>query len=141
MSINNSYFNRNNTIIYQDYANAGRNPVMQLFYGDGGIANPIGYTRFIFDLDLTLLREKVAEGIISLNCGVSGMNHKLKMTNTSTFNQDLLNTSMPDGSLRATSFDLILFRIPQFDFDPSKPQYWDEGVGYDFSDYGPKVCL
>jgi len=136
MSINNSYFNRNNTIIYQDYANTGRNPVMQLFYGDGGISNPIGYSRFIFDLDLTFLKEKVAEGIISLNCGVSGMNHKLKMTNTSTFNQDLLNTSMPDGSLRATSFDLILFRIPQFDFDPNQPQYWDEGVGYDFSDYG-----
>jgi len=136
MSINNSYFNRNNTIIYQDYANTGRNPVMQLFYGDGGLANPIGYTRFIFDLDLTLLREKVAEGIISLNCGVSGMNHKLKMTNTSTFNQDLLNTSMPDNSLRATSFDLILFRIPNFDFNANQPQYWDEGVGYDFSDYG-----
>jgi hypothetical protein len=39
---------------------------------------------------------------------------------------------MPDGSLRATSFDLILFRIPPKDYDVDQPQYWDEGVGYDY---------
>jgi hypothetical protein len=135
MSINNSYFSRNNTIVFQNYVNTGRNPVMQLFYGDGGIATPIGFSRFIFDLDLTLLREKVASGTISLDCPVSSMTHKLKMTNTSAFDEDLLNTSMNDGTLRATSFDLILFRIPEVDFDPDQPQYWDEGVGYDFIEY------
>ena len=107
--------------------------VMQLYYGDGGISVPIGYSRFIFDLDLTLLREKFADGTISLNCS-TGMTHTLKMTNTSTFDIELLNTSMPDGSMRATSFDLILFRIPPVDFNPNQPQYWDEGVGYDFYD-------
>jgi hypothetical protein len=106
---------------------------MQLYYGDGGLANPIGYSRFIFDLDLTLLREKLATGIISTGC-TDNMRHILKMTNTSSFSEDLLNTSMPDGSLRATSFDLILFRIPPRDLDPNQPQYWDEGVGYDFYD-------
>ena len=54
------------------------------------------------------------------------------MTNTSYFSKDLLNTSMPDGSLRATSFDLILFRIPPKNYDVDQPQYWDEGVGYDY---------
>ena len=54
------------------------------------------------------------------------------MTNTSSFNEELLNTSMPDGSLRATSFDLILFRIPPIDFDDNQPQYWDEGLGMIF---------
>jgi len=135
MSINNSYFNRNNTIVYQDYVNTGRNPVMQLFYGDGGLDNPIGYSRFIFNLNLDLLREKILDQTISTNCGPS-MSHILKMTNTSAFDLDLLNTSMPDGSLRATSFDLILFRIPGVDFDPNQQQYWDEGVGYDFLDVG-----
>ena len=135
MSIINSYFNRNNTIVYQNYVNTGRNPVMQLYYGDGGLSTPIGFSRFIFDLDLTLLREKYLDGTISLNCS-TGMTHTLKMTNTSTFNLELLNTSMPDGSMRATSFDLILFRIPPVDFDPTLPQYWDEGVGYDFTDVG-----
>ena len=55
MSINNSYFSRNNTIVLNSYVNTGSNPVMQLYYGDGGVSNPIGYSRFIFDLDLDLL--------------------------------------------------------------------------------------
>jgi hypothetical protein len=134
MSIHNSYFSRNNTIVYNSYVNTGRNPVMQLYYGDGGLVNPVGYSRFIFDLDLTSLREKIAQGIISTNCLNSEMTHILKMTNTSSFNNELLNTSMPDGSMRATSFDLILFRIPPVNFDPALPQTWDEGVGYDFYD-------
>ena len=107
MSINNSYFNRNNTIIYQDYANTGRNPVMQLFYGDGGIANPIGYTRFIFDLDLVYLREQITSGVISTGC-TSGMTHVLNMTNTASFDIELLNGTTSEGSRRASSFDLIL---------------------------------
>jgi hypothetical protein len=36
--------------------------------------------------------------------------------------------------LRATSFDLILFRIPYVNLDPDQPQIWDEGVGYDYFD-------
>ena len=135
MSINNSYFSRNNTIVLNSYVNTGRNPVTQLYYGDGSLSSPIGYSRFIFDLDLTLLKEKSATGVISTGC-TTQITHVLKMTNTSSFNEELLNTSMPDGSLRATSFDLILFRIPPIDFDDNQPQYWDEGVGYDFYDYG-----
>jgi hypothetical protein len=134
MSIHNSYFSRNNTIVYNSYVNTGRNPVMQLYYGEGGLVSPIGYSRFIFDLDLTSLREKIADGTISTNCQNSSLTHILKMTNTSSFNNELLNTSMPDGSLRSTSFDLILFRIPPINFDPAFPQIWDEGVGYDFYD-------
>jgi len=138
MSINNSYFSRNNTIVLNSYVNTGRNPVMQLYYGDGGVSNPIGYSRFIFDLDLSLLREKIATGVITTSCN-NQIVHTLKMTNTSSFNTELLNTSMPDGSMRSTSFDLILFRIPPIDFDPSQPQYWDEGVGYDFYDYADPI--
>ena len=68
MSINNSYFSRNNTIVSNNLVNTGRNPVMQLIYGDGGVADPVGYSRFIFDLDLTLLREKYLDGTISTGC-------------------------------------------------------------------------
>ncbi len=113
MSINNSYFSRNNTIVHNSYVNTGRNPVMQLYYGDGGIGAPFGFSRFIFDSDLTLLREKLLTGIISTGC-TDNITHVLKMTNTSSFSQDLLNTSMPDGSLRSTSFDLILCFLVDF---------------------------
>ena len=133
MSIHKSYFSRNNTIIYNSFTNTGRNPVTELFFGATTITQyPIGYSRFIFDLDLDSLRTKVSNGTISTNC--STMKHTLRMTNTSTFNKELLNTFTSQGRLRATSFDLILLRIPPIDFDQTRPQIWDEGVGYDFAD-------
>ena len=95
--------------------------------------NPIGFTRFIFDLDLTLLKEKYQNGIISEGCN-SDTTHTLRMTNTSYFDKELLNTSTSQGRLRATSFDLILFRIPYVNLDENQPQNWDEGVGYDYYD-------
>ena len=133
MSINNSYFSRNNTLISNSLVNSGRNPVTELFYGNGSLSSPIGFTRFIFDLDLTLLKEKYQNGIISEGCN-SDTTHTLRMTNTSYFDKELLNTSTSQGRLRATSFDLILFRIPYVSFDENQPQIWDEGVGYDYYD-------
>jgi hypothetical protein len=127
MSINNSYFSKNNTIISNSLTNTGRNPVTELFYGSLATSQyPNGYSRFIFDLDLTLLQEKVSDGTISSTC-TDSMTHTLRMVNTSTFSLETLNTSTSQGRLRATSFDLVLFRIPN-------NQMWDEGVGYDFAD-------
>jgi hypothetical protein len=126
MSINNSYFSKNNTIISNSTTNTGRNPVMELFYGS--VINtqyPNGYSRFIFDLDLELLTQKVLEGTISTSCG-DEVKHTLRMINTSSFS-DYLNTDTSQSRQRATSFDLFLFRIPN-------EQLWDEGVGYDFAD-------
>lgn len=128
MSINNSYFSKNNTITYRSYVNTGRNPVTELFYGSTTISQyPSGYSRFIFDLDLTLLKEKVADGTISLDC-TNSVQHILRMTNTSFFGgETLLNQKTSQERMRATSFDLILFRIPM-------NRIWDEGVGYDYGD-------
>lgn len=134
MSINNSYFSRNNTIVFNSFTNTGRNPVTELFFGNVATSQyPTGYSRFIFDLDLTLLKEKVSSGLIPTGC-TNNMTHTLRMTNTSVFNKELLNTFTSQGRRRATSFDLILFRIPYIDNDPNQPQIWDEGVGYDFAD-------
>ena len=127
MSINNSYFSKNNTIISNSLTNTGRNPVTELFYGSLATSQyPNGFSRFIFDLDISLLQEKVSDGTISSGCG-GNITHTLRMVNTSTFNLETLNTSTSQGRMRATSFDLILFRIPE-------TQIWDEGVGYDFAD-------
>lgn len=133
MSINNSYFSKNNTIISNSLTNTGRNPVTELFYGAlPTIQYPNGYSRFIFDLDLSLLREKINDGTITTSCD-DNLTHTLRMVNTSTFDIELLNTSTSQGRMRATSFDLILFRIPPV-LNSSEPQTWDEGVGYDFAD-------
>jgi len=133
MSINNSFFSRNNTIIYNSFVNTGRNPVTELFYGPViSTQYPNNYSRFIFNLDLNLLKEKVADGTITTTC-TDQIKHTLRMVNTSSFN-DMLNKSTSQSRMRATSFDLILFRIPNLDIDQNPPQIWDEGVGYDYAD-------
>ena len=133
MSILRSYFSRNDTLLSNSYTNTGRNPVVELNFGSSDLVVPnFGFTRFIFDLDLDLLQEKLATGEISTGC-TSAMTHTLTMTNTSSFSDDLLNTNMSSGRKRATSFDLILFRIPKFSGTTGIPQPWDEGVGYDYT--------
>ena len=134
MSINNSYFSRNNTIISNSFTNTGRNPVTELFYGSTAFSQALnGHSRFIFNLDLTLLKQKIFDGTITTGC-TDTLKHILRMTNTSTFSPEDLNTQTSQLRRRATSFDLILFRIPFIDDNPNLPQIWDEGVGYDFAD-------
>jgi hypothetical protein len=135
MSILRSYINKNNTIISNSYVNTGRNPVIELNFGASDLIVPnFGFTRFIFDLDLSLLEENITSGVISTGC-TSAMTHTLKMTNTSSFDNELLNSFMSNERRRATSFDLILWRIPKFSGATGEPQYWDEGVGYDYNDF------
>jgi hypothetical protein len=135
MSILRSYFSKNDTIISNLYTNTARNPVAELNFGASDLIVPnFGFTRFLFDLDLTYLEEQIASGVISTGC-TTGMTHILNMVNTSSFEDDLINTNMTNGRKRATSFDLILFRIPKYSGSTGEPQEWDEGVGFDYNDY------
>lgn len=135
MSIYRSYFNRNNTILSNLYTNTARNPVVELNFGSSDLIVPnFGFTRFIFDLDLEGLRQMMLDKYISTGC-TTAMTHTLMMTNTSSFDDDLINTNMNNGRKRATSFDLILFRIPKFSGNTGAPQFWDEGVGYDYNSF------
>ncbi len=135
MSILRSYFSKNDTIISNLYTNTARNPVAELNFGASDLIVPnFGFTRFLFDLDLTYLEEQIATGVISTGC-TTGMTHILNMVNTSSFEDDLINTNMTNGRKRATSFDLILFRIPKYSGSTGEPQEWDEGVGFDYNDY------
>lgn len=128
MSIHKSYFNKSNTILYNSYTNTSRNPVVELFYGRlANIGLPFGYSRYIFNIDLTTLQEKYQDKTISTDCN-TGITHTLKMVNTSSFDKDLLNDKTSQGRRRATSFDLVLYRIPQ-------NQQWDSGVGYDYYNF------
>ena len=136
MSIYRSYFSRNNTLLSNLYTNTARNPVVELNFGSSDLVVPnFGFTRFIFDLDLDGVREMMMEKYISTGC-TTAITHTLLMTNTSSFSDDLINTNMSNGRKRATSFDLILFRIPKFSGATGVPQFWDEGVGYDYNDFG-----
>jgi len=134
MSVHRSYFSKNNTIVSNSYANVGRNPVTDLIFGFS--RNTVafdGYSRFIFNLDLYQLIDKIQSGVISTGC-TTELTHTLTMTNTIRFDEDLLNTYNSDERMRASSFDLVLFRIPLSSGTTGNTQMWDEGVGYDYSD-------
>lgn len=132
MSIHRSYFSKNDTIISNSVSNTGRNPITELFFGNvENTSSSVGFSRFIFDLDLSGLQSKLSSGEISTGCSYN-LTHKLNMTNTSFFDDDLLNELWSNDRRRASSFDLILFRIPKTSGNTGNPQTWDEGVGFDY---------
>ena len=93
MSIYRSYFNKSNTLIYNSYTNTARNPIVELFYGRvNNLAQPIGYSRYIFNIDLSKVTEKIQDKTISTGCtNFSNITHTLRMKNTSFFDKDLWN--------------------------------------------------
>jgi hypothetical protein len=113
-----TYFDKNNTIIYNSQLNTAKNPVTELFYG----GQPNIYSRFIFHFDEERLKKLYEDNTFS---DISKLEHRLKMVNTGFFDSKLLGKNTCSGKKRSTSFDLIVFKIPQ---------YWDEGVGYDYID-------
>ena len=135
MSIYKSYLNKSNTLIQNSYTNTSRNPIVELFYGRvDNLSAPIGFSRFIFDINLSNLQSNISEKIITSGCGTN-YSHTFRMTNTSYFDEELINSTTSQGRRRATSFDLILFRIPKTSGTTGSPQLWDSGSGYDYYDY------
>ena len=114
-----TFFDKNNTLVTNTFINTARNPVTELFYG--GPEGENQYSRYLFHFDETRLVDLYTGGTFT---DLSKLTHTLKLTNTAVFDKDLLNTSM-DSKERASSFDLIVFKVNQ---------PWDEGVGYDYTD-------
>lgn len=122
MSIYRTYFDRDTVIIRNSCANTGRNPITELFHGGSLDSNNILYSRYLFGVDLTELVDRVNTKEYSL----SGMTHKINITNTSCFEYELFCKTVDAScgeACRATAFDLILFEVPE---------KWSEGNGYDY---------
>lgn len=117
-----TYFNKNNTIVRNTLLNTARNEVTELFYGGDSTQR---WSRFIFHFDTDRLEQLHSGGTFP---DLTKMKHTLKMTNTASFQNSLLNGHRPGNKVRTSSFDLILFKINQ---------EWDEGVGYDFTYHVP----
>ncbi len=113
-----TYFDRNNTIVKDSSVNTGLNPVSELFYG-GDVGNE-KYSRLLFHFDETRLKTLYTGGTFT---DLTKLTHILRLTNTASFDTALLNGTMETKD-RASSFDLILFKIDQT---------WDNGVGYDYT--------
>lgn len=129
MSTYRTYFSKNNTIFFRNRVNTARNPVIELTYGN---SDKINYSRFLFDLDFDYLNKLKSEKKIIINGCDREIKHTLRMKNTSSFDEELINSNWSNGNKRASSFTLILFRIPT----QSSAEHWDEGVGYDLETYG-----
>ena len=113
MSYFRSYFEKNNTVLKKSYVNTAKNPTTEIFYGSL-------YSKFIFKVDFTDLKDKINNGDLVISPNTK---HYLKMSNTVIGDSKLIGQSTGSGRNRATSFDLIVFEIPE---------YWDEGVGFDY---------
>ena len=117
MSYFRSYFEKNNTIIKKSSANTAKNPTTEIFYGSG-------FSKFLFKVDLRNLQNRINSGDLVID---SNTRHTLKMTNTIFGDEGFKGQSRTTSRDRATSFDLIIFRIPEF---------WSEGIGFDYEDGG-----
>lgn len=113
MSYFRSYFEKNNTILKKSVVNTAKNPNTEIFYGSS-------FSKFIFKVDFTELKAKIDNGEYVVN---NDTKHYLKMTNTIFGDESFVGQKKGTGRDRTTSFDLILFKVPQF---------WDEGVGFDY---------
>lgn len=132
MPLHRSYFSKNNTLMSHTYTNTAMSPYVELFFGNvENVIMPNGFTRFIFDLDLEPLLDKIENKEITYSC-VEDLKHILRMKNTSFFDKELLNETWSNGRRRATSFDLFIYRIPLTEGNEGEIQSWDEGVGYDY---------
>lgn len=109
MSYFRSYLEKNNTIIKNSKLNQAKSPTTEIFYGDG-------FSRYIFKIDFQPLIEKLNNKEYILT---SNTKHILKFYNTVL--DDTLGSIKTNGNKRATSFDLIVFKINES---------WDEGVGF-----------
>ena len=117
MSIFRSYFLKNDTLIQNNLSNNSQNPVTEISYGTFGKS----VSRFIFDVDLSDLEKRIAQGFINPQRIVK---HVLHMTNTISYAEQYVGKkSYSLGIDRATSFDLDIFTVNED---------WDEGGGYDF---------
>ncbi len=117
MTIYRSYFSKNNTLISGNKTNNGKNPVCEISYGTPDKE----LSRFLFDIDLSALNERISSGVINNENIVS---HSLNMTNTIRFAEEYVGKKSYNTNInRASDFTLELFEVNQ---------EWDEGTSYDF---------
>jgi hypothetical protein len=116
MGIYRTYFDKNNTIIQNSYANTAKNPVSELFFGNG-------FSRFLLYCSFDEIKAKYDAGVFQTGT----TKHYLKIKNTSNFDVSqrlsVYNDIVFSDKYRAASFDLEL---------KATKEPWDEGTGYDF---------
>ena len=110
------FLDKCNTIIENSEYNTGLNPIVELNVGNI-------LTRILLHFDISDIQNDVENGVLNTKT----LKHVLKMTNCGNINLPAINDSIfSDYGIkkRASSFDIIAFRLP---FE------WDEGRGFDYN--------
>ena len=130
MSVYRTYFDKDTVIVRNSCANTGRNPIAEVFHGGSLDTDKLTYSRYLFNIDLSDLIQKTENKQLFTD----KMTHQIKLTNTSCFDKETYCKTVASSCgdvKRATSFDLILFEIPES---------WDEGNGYDYVEASVVTC-
>lgn len=125
-----TYFDKDTVIIRNSCVNTGRNPIAEIFHGGSNNVNQLKYSRYLIDINLNDILNKVSNKQLFTD----RMTHKLNLINTSCFDEELFCKTVASACgevKRATSFNLILFEVPE---------KWDEGNGYDYVESRPLNC-
>lgn len=117
--VKHTFLDKCNTIVDGSKANFGLNPIIELYYGN---LHSRALIHFSHDEIKSMVEDKTYPDI-------SKLRHVLKMKNASmireeNYNRFCLDITRKDERVRAASFDLVLFLIPE---------EWDNGKGFDYS--------
>lgn len=116
--VRHTFFDKCCTIFKDSDKNTGLNPVAELNYGDN-------VSRVLIHFDVEELKSLYDDKTF---CNLEGLKHILKMTNCGSVNNDIYNSTLFSSTNqkkeRATSFDILLFKVPN---------EWDNGKGVDFA--------
>jgi hypothetical protein len=119
MGILRSYFAKNTTLIRDNLTNNSRNPIIEFSYGNSLNSSSTAISRYIFQVDLSNLLEKLStQELLQQNI----VSHKVKIKNVIAESQDLIGQTFMDA-YRGSNTALIIYPLNE-DFS--------EGTGFDF---------
>lgn len=114
MDLIRTYLDKQSTLIYNNQTNNSKNPVLELVRGKNL------YSRYIFNIDLTELRNKINNNGLKQNVITK---HLIKFYSTINYREDLIGKTTVNGFNRDSSYTLQLFNVPQ---------YFNEGLYFDY---------
>lgn len=114
-----TYLDKFCTIVKGSNLNTGINQIAQLVYG-------VSTSRLLIHFDINKIEEFIADKTFA---NISKLHHILHITNAGSLDFSQMNMISPSdinggSKKRASSFDLIFFKVPVL---------WDNGKGYDYS--------
>ena len=114
-----SYFKKQAILIKNSFSNNSRNPIIELTYGGGETTATTVISRYVFNVDLDKLQEKISSNTLNQN---TIQKHVLKIKNCIALNDGYIGVDFVT-SKRASGFDLTFIGL-------TEP--FDEGTGYDY---------